>query len=65
MQKQTALDFVIAALIGGVLLVIVGYFVQARELSISYWLQHFFLYGAWVWATLGILIGSGLRYLAR
>lgn len=65
MQKSAALDFVIASLIGAVLLVIVGYFVEARDNSFGFWLGNFFRYGAWMWAALGILVGSGLRYLAR
>ncbi len=64
-MQKTAVDFVIASLIGAVLLVIVGYFVVARELSFSFWAGNFFRYGAWHWAGLGILIGSGLRFLAR
>lgn len=65
MQKSAVVDFVIASLIGAVLLVLVGYFVEARELSFSFWLSHPAWLGAGVWAFVGILIGFGLRYLAR
>ncbi|PAQ00898.1 hypothetical protein LRP31_25415 [Mesorhizobium mediterraneum] len=65
MQKSAVLDFVIASLIGAALLVLVGYFVEARELSFSFWLTHPVWLGAALWALVGVLIGSGLRYLAR
>jgi hypothetical protein len=63
MQKSATLDFVIASLIGAVLLGIVGFFAQGEGLSFMYWLKN--TASPWYWAALGIFIGSGLRYLAR
>ncbi|TGQ11235.1 hypothetical protein EN858_15040 [Mesorhizobium sp. M4B.F.Ca.ET.215.01.1.1] len=63
MQKSAALDFVIASAIGAVLLVIVGFFAQGDGLSFSYWLAR--TREPWAWCLVGILIGSGLRFLRR
>ncbi|RWM86478.1 MAG: hypothetical protein EOR84_30665 [Mesorhizobium sp.] len=63
MQKSAALDFLIASLIGAVLLVIVGFFAQGDGLSMSFWLTR--TSEPWTWVLLGILVGSGLRYLTR
>lgn len=63
MQKSAALDFVIASAIGAVLLTIVGFFAQGDGLSFSYWLAR--THEPWTWCLVGILIGSGFRYLRR
>lgn len=63
MQRSAVLDFVIASVIGAILLIIVGFFVHADGLSFGYWLRH--SASVWAWALTGIFIGSGLRYLAR
>ncbi|MBZ9807705.1 hypothetical protein [Mesorhizobium sp. ESP-6-2] len=61
MQKSAALDFLVASLIGAVLLAIVGFFAQGDGLSFNYWLKN--THEPWYWALLGIIVGSGLRYL--
>jgi hypothetical protein len=61
-MERVAIDFVVAALIGAVIFVIVGYFAQAGGMSFSRWLA---LPQPGPWATVGALVGTGLRYLRR
>lgn len=65
MQKPL-LGYVIAAVIGVVVSVIVGYFVYATDpggWAFGYWLRDPIRRGVLYWATLGAVIGAGVRYL--
>jgi hypothetical protein len=61
-MERVAIDFVVAALIGAVIFVIVGYFAQAGGMSFSAgWHCPSQAHGPWS----GALVGFGLRYLRR
>jgi hypothetical protein len=62
MVERTAAEFIIAALIGAVVFVIVGYFAQADGLSFGYW---FGTPKPGPWALVGGLVGFRLRFLRR
>lgn len=61
------LGYVVAALMGAVLAVIVGYFAFAaggREVNIGLWLDYPLRFNIHLWALLGAALGLGARYLA-
>lgn len=67
MQKSDALGFAVAAVVGAVVLVVVGYFVYATPggaVSFGYWLHSPVRFGALNWAFAGILAGVAVRYLS-
>lgn len=67
MQKP-ALPFVIAALVGAVVSVIVGYFAYASAhdgISFSFWIERPVRYGAIWWALTGLIVGPAARYAFR
>lgn len=66
MQKPQ-FGYLIAAAVGAVIFVIVGYFVYATDpggWSFSYWLRDPIRRGVFLWAALGAAIGCALRFLA-
>jgi hypothetical protein len=61
-----SVGFVVAAVIGAVVFVIVGYFVYATDpdgWSFGYWIADPIRRGVWKWAIVGAAVGCGLRYL--
>jgi hypothetical protein len=65
MQKPL-LGFVVAAVIGAVLFVIVGYFAYAASsdaVGFAYWVRRPLQFSGLYWALLGAAVGCGLRYL--
>jgi hypothetical protein len=64
--NQQSINYGIAALIGAVLAVIVGFMVYAIDgqgVTFSYWIIHPIRYGAFGWVFIGGLVGAGIRYL--
>lgn len=63
MQKPL-FGYVIAAIIGAIVFVVVGYFVYATDpggWAFGYWLFDPIRRGVWKWALTGAAIGAGLR----
>lgn len=65
MQKPL-LGYVIAAAIGAVILVVVGYFVHAAPgdaVGFQFWIERPIRYGVPLWAIVGLLLGAGVQYV--
>ena len=65
MQKPL-FGYVIAATIGAVILVVVGYFVHAAPggaVGFPFWLERPIRYGVHLWAMAGMLIGAGVQFV--
>lgn len=64
----TVSNYVIAAIVGAVALVIVGYLVHAAPgdgVSFEFWIANPIRYNVLAWAALGALLGSGVYRIAR
>jgi hypothetical protein len=70
-MQNVALPYVVAALVGAVLFVMVGYFVYALPAdaggaaSFSFWIENPVRYGAVWWALAGLFIGPAVRFSLR
>lgn len=65
-MNQQSINYGIAALIGAVLAVILGFIVYAIDgqgVDFSYWITHPVRFGVLGWVFIGGLVGVGLRYL--
>jgi hypothetical protein len=66
-MPNRTVDYAIAASVGALATVIVGYFVfvaASPGISFTYWLGHREAQVA-AWAAIGVLVGAALRYLRR
>lgn len=58
----------IAAVIGGLILTIVGYLVYAAPgggVNFGYWINNPFRFYVWAWALIGAAVGAGTVTVAR
>lgn len=64
MQKPL-LGYVVAALIGAAVSIVVGYLVHAAPgdgFTFGWWIGSPFRYGVHLWAIAGLLAGTGFKY---
>ena len=66
-MPNKTLDYVIAAALGALAVIVLGYFVFVASnpgIGFTYWLRHREAQVA-TWAAIGIVSGAALRYLRR
>jgi hypothetical protein len=61
MERQT-FEYIVAALIGVAVFIVIGYFAQGDSLSFSYWFK---TPKPGPWALLGVFVGLGVRFIRR